>query len=250
MDDEHLIYKYYSSDRIDVLRNLEVRFTPLAELNDPFDGRFQFGAREDEQEAAVADNYRSEAAQVEVYVRITLGVLGAFCLSKECASEVMWAHYAKEHRGFVIGLNRRVQPFGGSAFIWSDYRTKIDLTSMEGFGSLRDIDYCDTPYSIPFGGPVPFDALFRKKTRWTYEQEVRIFRSIYDADRTVGTGIHLFAIPPEALAVILLGANVDPAIESTARALRARPDLSHVSFRRAVLDPRQQTISFVDLEDP
>lgn len=193
-----LLYKYYSPERLSVLDNLQVRFTRLSDLNDPYEGRFQLGARPDEKVAAETDDYSAEKAEVEVFVRSTLGVLGVFCCGTDPASEVMWAHYAGEHRGFVIGLNRALAPFKGQAFIWSSYGTKIDLSKMRGFGTFREVEYVDEPFSIPFGGNTPLDALFRKKTKWSYEQEVRIFRSLFDADRVIDKQIHLFSIPARA----------------------------------------------------
>jgi hypothetical protein len=37
------LYKYVNSDRIDVLQNKLIRYTPLALLNDPYEATLNFG---------------------------------------------------------------------------------------------------------------------------------------------------------------------------------------------------------------
>ena len=242
-----ILYKYCGAMRTSLLNDLLIRFTPLHELNDPYEGRFVLEPMEQERDAAIRDNFRAEWAQVEVYIHRTLGVLGALCLSRTPNNEVMWTHYASEHQGFVIGFNEHPNTFKGRAFIWSDYLTEIDLTSIDGFSSFRDVVYRDEPYVIPFGGQVPFDALFAKTCKWSYEEEVRIFRSIYDADKVIENGngrIYLFKIPSPALAHVIVGANASEQVKAAAFAIGERPETAQVVIEQARIDHRARRIVF------
>lgn len=157
----------------------------------------------------------------------------------------MWAHYGGNHRGFIIGIRPEPNPLEERAFIWSEYRTEIDLTSLHGFGSFRDVEYDNEPFRIPFGGDVPFGAFFRKGVEWSHEREVRIFRSVYDATKTTvvdGKRLYLFAIPHDAIAHVVIGAEATTPVREAATAFARR--LGTAAVDQAVLDHRARKMKF------
>jgi hypothetical protein len=112
------------------------------------------------------------------------------------------------------------------------------------------VDYRSEPFEIPFGEDVPWDAFFSKDPGWSYEQEVRLFRSVCDADKTLASGskrIYLFRILSRAVARVILGANADSRVERAAKALFESPDTGHARFERAVLAHRDRRILFEPL---
>lgn len=247
MDGGNLLYKYYGPNRTQVLDDRLVRFTPLHELNDPYEGRFLLDPIEREREAAVADGFRAEWAEVEVFISSTMAALGVLCLSRCPDSELMWTHYASNHQGFVIGIRRELNPFDGPAYIWSPYRTKTDLTPMSGFGTFRDVVYSDEPFRIALGDNVPFEAFFTKTCAWKYEEEVRIFRSVYEATRVIEQGstkVYLFEIPTQAFARVIVGAAAPDSVVKAAVALVGRSGSSRLSVERARIDNRARQIFF------
>lgn len=244
------LYKYYPASRASVLENLMVRFTPLDQLNDPMEGRFILGPAESEAARAVEDSYRAEWAQVEILISSQMGVLGVLCLSKNPGSVPMWAHYASEGRGFLLGIRRDLRPFDGRAFIWSEYRTEIDLRNEPGFGSFCDVEYHDEPFSIAFGDDVPWRAFFTKRTEWGYEQEVRIFRTLADADVVVPAkprDINLFKVPAHSVASVIVGWSADSEVLRAAQQLQQREDMRHILFQQAVVDHRNQRVRYEPL---
>jgi hypothetical protein len=162
----------------------------------------------------------------------------------------MWAHYSDEGRGFVIGVSREARPFEGRASVWSDYRTEINLQEVPGFGSFRDVEYRDEPYSIEFGGEVPWGAFFAKRTEWSYEREVRIFRTLADADVTIPAkprDVSLFRLAPAAVTEVVVGWRADPDVLAAAQRMRQRTEFGHVRFLQATIDHRRKQIRFEPL---
>ncbi|MDN7176975.1 DUF2971 domain-containing protein [Caballeronia sp. SEWSISQ10-4 2] len=251
MDDRNLLYKYYPPERISVLDEHIVRFTPLHELNDPYEGRFHLEPLERERDAAIADGFRAEWAEVEVFITHRMGALGVLCLSKCPDSELMWAHYASNHSGFVIGIRSDLRPFDGPAHIWWDDPPEIDMTHIPGFGSFRDIKYGFETYQVAYGRQIPFDAFFTKIPDWSYEKEVRIFRSLRDASRIVekdGAKLHLFEVPNKAFARVIVGSSAPQSVNEAALALARRTDRSQVSVERARIDNRARRILFEPID--
>jgi hypothetical protein len=101
---ERLVYKYCGEGRYGDLSSPHLRFTTIHELDDPFEGRFKLGPPEREKEKAVDDGYRAEWAQVELVIRSRMSTLGVLCVSLVPDDEQLWALYASEQRGFVLGI--------------------------------------------------------------------------------------------------------------------------------------------------
>jgi hypothetical protein len=108
---------------------------------------------------------------------------------------------------------------------------------------MREVVYRLEPFEIPFGGDVPWDAFFSKHPKWSYQRELRIFRALYDADKTLQIGrteIRLFKIPPQSLDRVILGADSGNDVERAAQAPVDAPEYSHVRLERAVIDHRNR----------
>jgi hypothetical protein len=91
-----VLYKYCPPARIDIFENHTVRFSPPSEFNDTFDTQYSayaIGSKE------VKQHYN---------LRSTTGI---FCLTEEADDPLMWAHYAHNHTGFVIGFDGRSEFF-------------------------------------------------------------------------------------------------------------------------------------------
>jgi hypothetical protein len=206
---------------------------------------------EREASTAIEDDFEAEAAMVDFFIRSSMYSVGVLCLTRSPSNEVMWGNYADNHRGFVLGLDRSVGPFDGSAQFWPTPFFPEDLTGMRGFGSFRDVTYQDNPLVIKFGGSVPFDAFFTKRLRWSYEEEVRIFRSLSEATRVVRASpadIHLFTIPATAILEVIVGAQASEEVATTARELRNSSRLPRAKFLRARVNTRKQAIGFIPLD--
>jgi hypothetical protein len=135
------LYKYCPPERIDILERLQVRFSPPSEFNDTFDSYQLIPALSG-----------MEAKRERLRLRRCLGIL---CLTARSDSHLMWANYAKNHTGFVIGFDAHAPFFE------------------EGDRVLRKVQYRRKPKVLP----VPDKCgCFYKSSQWIYEREWRCVR--------------------------------------------------------------------------
>ena len=128
-----MIYKYLSPERYDFFDSLKLRFSQPEALNDPYECEPAFigNTKEyidnilqsdentsNEEENAQPRNTKKKNAKMYENDPIALynlikektqqsinNRIGILSLSKKNNNCVMWAHYTKNHRGFVIGFN-------------------------------------------------------------------------------------------------------------------------------------------------
>jgi hypothetical protein len=198
-----ILYKYFTPDRVDVLRNAMIRFTPPAALNDPFDCSPRYlttGELENAPESEVCPG----CAQVYVQtLQLTLSSedrrsVGLVCLSEKPDSLLMWAHYADCHRGFVIGFDTSQSFFSKSTdgtglwkVTYGDRRPSLPKEIVE-------LELLRQPKLNPLGlhvlvvGSDIFnpetdadDYRFVKSVGWEYEQEWRLLRKLGNPSRMI-----------------------------------------------------------------
>lgn len=166
--------------------------------------------------------------------------LGVLSLSATPASILMWAHYADEGRGFVLGLDA-AHPF------FVDRRVDSPL------GRLRRVRYFDVLPTVTFAHfyahepslRIPFEPLlFRKHRRWSHELEERFVLPLELADDQYalqsGEIIHLANVPPDAVRQVVFGPRT-PAefVEQVRGVVASNPLLSHLHFQRAIFSRRR-----------
>lgn len=134
-------------------------------------------------------------AMTEAY-RVSLGVL---CLTRTQRHLLMWSHYADGHRGMLLEFDDEHACF----------RRNVPGTQFQG--RLIPVTYADSRPPVANGTA---DAIVRSLTakalEWAYEQEVRMFLPLSEANPPVapdanGTPVHLIDIPPDALRSVTLG---------------------------------------------
>lgn len=285
------LFKYIRPERIDVIQNLEIRFTQPDALNDPFELRPHFESivaeadvlanfpetpvdlvpmvaqaysmLSEEQRArlpldaamqavqafmATDDAREATAEALQIFLRLMRDGaapirdaiyrafndnVGILSLSEISDHELMWAHYADRHTGLVLCFDERHSFFNRR-------RSENDE-----FYFVREVHYSDGPaLSL---GTIDGDALLvTKGTKWSYEKEWRMLVPLRDATRSVTIGgdtVHLFAIPPDALQGIILGAHATPDNEASARGLiNERPELRHIHLTRAIIDLNARSV--------
>ena len=103
-----LLYKYLSPDRLDVLRDGFIRLTQLGALNDPFECSPRLLVPNELPDPPQAqcqccvDSYVAGAQ--EHLLREQATESGVVCLTEHPDNLLMWAHYAQNHEGFVLGF--------------------------------------------------------------------------------------------------------------------------------------------------
>lgn len=130
---------------------------------------------------------------------------GILSLSKDPLNELLWAHYANEHRGFCIEYDRR--------YLTRFYRNEF----------MFDVDYKENPSSISasnFGIEMEKTNLIKKvigtkSTKWKYEQEVRLVTSKfgkhqydYRAVKSIYFGLRMSEDQKQKIMISLQGRDI------------------------------------------
>ncbi len=127
-------------------------------------------------------------------------LLGALSLSEIFNHELMWSHYANEHKGYVIGFDTK-HPFFN--------QRKSDEDELR---HIREIEYRDERPEINLMKTDASELFFIKSTRWSYESEWRMVLPLSDCSEKIEEEpypIYLFKFPPEAIASVIMGIKMN-----------------------------------------
>jgi hypothetical protein len=240
------IFKYVSPDRIDILKDLQIRFTQPSCFNDPFEAQLCIDGFDDEAlltrklEAGVGGRYRKHVLQQRLS--------GGQAISYDKFIEIEGAH----RKQVIQELMKDPQPFRESAAesvrtFWDDIgilslsETENDLLMWAHYtnshaGMLIEFNLKHPPFHPPQGaskvdfgilvqvsyskqrprhriGDIPDPSDFCIKSEdWRYEQEWRVFRELKESDNKVINGsetVHLFNLPPESVKRVVMGYRME-----------------------------------------
>ncbi|WP_232364418.1 DUF2971 domain-containing protein [Salinimonas lutimaris] len=138
------------------------------------------------------------------YIENNINKVGVICLSESKDNLLMWAHYAKEHKGIVAGINN----FGSSNIFQKLFMPSalalsslIDYTPFDG--TARPIMYrkglryrndrFDFDYSnicVEGGARILSEIFLQKSEEWIYEKEHRITLRLEQADKVIVCNLH------------------------------------------------------------
>lgn len=153
--------------------------------------------------------------------------VGILSLSEIPDSELMWAHYADQHRGLVLCFDQ-------SHSFFNQRRGPNDE-----FYHLRKVVYRELSTDralVDFTGE---DILLTKGPQWEYEREWRMLAPVEDAGESVEAGtdhVYLFDLPSDALEGVILGARASEDLYSQVKELRGEARYRHLAVRRVELD--------------
>jgi Protein of unknown function (DUF2971) len=265
------IYKYLSPERVDVIESLQIRYTQVNALNDPFEaypGVDQPESREHYWNKFVNEaktrlpffeslspakqkqylralkkdfpayyKYETDPDRLEELVneiqKMAGMVQGVLSLSATCTNVLMWSHYCDSHRGFVIEFDRSHPYFGRyiHQVKYSVERPKFDPNLSRHDG-----------------------VLFQTKSKdWEYEQEWRRYEAFVksiplkngnsflpytnaDSLKGLNTEIRLFPFPKEALTCVILGWKSSDELEKRVQQALEKNCMSWVKIIKAVPD--------------
>jgi Protein of unknown function (DUF2971). len=159
--------------------------------------------------------------------KTTNSLLGALSLSELYDNELMWSHYAEEHKGYVIGFDS-LHPFFN--------QKKSDSDELR---HLQKIEYRDKPPVINLMNTNGSELFFVKSSKWAYEAEWRMLLPLSDATEVIDKNpyaIHLFKLPAKAIKRIILGVRSSNENKSIIRSLLASREFSRIELYQAQLD--------------
>lgn len=164
--------------------------------------------------------------------------IGVLALTEKPDNLLMWAHYAKNHKGFVIEFDSGHKYF------------HQQLNSSDDFRYIRKVHYSDKRPNVRISTFEDVaDIFLTKRIEWGYEQEWRIMRPLQDATEIIHVGgetIHLFSFPPDCVTGIIFGCRMLPSIrKEIIELLRGKESYSHLNKFDSVLDTREFKLNIV-----
>jgi hypothetical protein len=221
------LFKYVPPERIDILENEKIAFTPPDRFKDPFE--FRVGITR----GTLRKQLKEVIAEVELRAELTMPgykslssrqrrkgrkemfrkqnvseefqktfqksiqthswQLGIICLCEVNDSNLMWYHYADGHKGFVIELDCKHE-------------------SIIKLGKPWKVDYLERPPAFDHTKPTP--EIFRFKPSYLkYEAERRILRPLNEfvpEKSKDGLPLYFWRFPREGIKAIYIGHRMDP----------------------------------------
>jgi hypothetical protein len=227
-----ILYKYVSQLGLKaIIDNLTIRFTVPSFFNDPFDCALSSGS--------TPETSNLENVLLSLHHR---NRSGALCLTRNKFNLLMWAHYAENHKGAVIGFDTDIAEL--------DCESKNIITAKAGsviYTSIRPSSY---------GSELPFEfnsksdrsvlekIFLHKSIHWAYEEEVRIVRVLHPEldEMTVihnGMAHRDFTIPKNAIREIYLGTRFCKSQENNALIHKICDEFTNIRFAKCYLDDRE-----------
>ena len=146
-----LLYKYCGPGGIAILESGSILLTRPATFNDPFDVKPYI-------------TKFSDAVRMGAHLHVNMKDIVVLSLAENCDSLLMWAHYAAQHSGFLIGFASERQ------ILARPYPT---------FSHFGAVSYCHhRPSGDRFTDVPDHELYFRKSSEWAYEREWRLVESV------------------------------------------------------------------------
>ncbi|MCL7931633.1 DUF2971 domain-containing protein [Halomonas llamarensis] len=174
-----ILYKYVSHDvGMKILEGNSIGFTKPKYFNDPFESEAAFPPSDS---ANPIDRMLRQTANVGLrgVLKDSYGVLS---LTRQSLNPLMWAHYANQHKGMVIGIDCTINEFTceKSNTIPVQYGNVIYSETKPNSPLLKNASF-DLSKSFSFSLD-HFEKLQRyflfKASCWSYEEEVRVVKCL------------------------------------------------------------------------
>jgi hypothetical protein len=273
-----VLYKYLPPERVDVLLNGRVRYTQAHLFNDPFEfqpyyeiastdeGILKAALKEGEELGIPEDDTneffnlivrddnreerqrRSKRFMFEHFCRIS----GVLSLTERHDNLLMWAHYARNHEGFVVAFDVKQ---------WN--LTEGPDRGASPQGHLRKVAYSEVRPSSRLLIDLSFEEMFfTKSVDWEYEQEWRVIKtldikleemmsvtSLVLEDKPVppelSSPVYLFDFPRSSVQSVFIGTRCRPEIRGAIEAaISSHSDYSRVGLYSAQIDDKAFRLNF------
>jgi len=164
--------------------------------------------------------------------------IGVLALTEKPDNLLMWAHYAQNHKGFVLEFDSEHKYF------------HQQLSSSDELRHIHKVRYSDKRPNIRISTFEDATDIFLTKSKeWEYEQEWRILRPLRDATEVIQLSveaIHLFSFPPDCVTGIIFGCRMPPDIkQEMIEYLSDEEPYSQLKKLDSVLDEREFKLNIV-----
>jgi hypothetical protein len=219
------LFKYRKFDKgsIELLVNRQLWFAKPSSLNDPFEGESSFT----DVLNAVWEHHpfpEEEKKQYKKIIEKQLKNTGICSFSKTRKNQLMWSHYADEHKGICIGFKEHLlRPTGTNIY-------PIDVTYQADYPFAGIIDrfkfleqYPSENNNRSIAGDIFYSVLGTKYSHWKYEKERRL---IFQKSQAI-------EFPEKAVNSITFGLRMAERDKLTLRKLLSGKEWKHVKWFQA-----------------
>jgi len=182
-----ILFKYMSSPW-NLFEDGFIRASQISVLNDPFEAIYCQKSLDD-----LVSYFDISESNFSNYITQNINNVGVISFTESKDNLLMWAHYANEHKGLVVGFNtygkillnlikpvsstsfEKHTPFNGEAkpvMYRKQPRYRVDKF---------DFDYSNI--SVEGEDRVLYEIFLQKSNEWVYEQEHRIVLRLEQADK-------------------------------------------------------------------
>jgi hypothetical protein len=156
---------------------------------------------------------------------------GVLSLTETPDNLLMWAHYADNHRGVVVGFDEASPFFQGPEIV-------------AGLLRLNRVEYNQKRPVLSVSTRDNPKVFLRKSTEWAYEKEWRLIRPLNEAETSIARDgsapLCLFGVPKDAIQLVITGSQMVPFEQQELCNLCAtNPMLTHVKVHHALLSKEQ-----------
>lgn len=276
-----ILYKYLTSDRIDVFCNCKIRYTQLGDFNDPYELNPNIDKIAEKEEIIKLTQTNLEKLVEEEYEKHPI--------VHTLVSKADFLKLVKSQENLVLQSMTALEPITSKllpAFLRNIFNSSIGALSLSedpknelmwshyagehhgyvlGFDSthtyfnqkvspsdelrhLRKVSYTEKRPKINLMNTNGVELFLTKGMKWQYELEWRIIRPFTEATEVLGKKpypIYLFPFPAKAISVVILGFRMSEEEKNTLRRkLIEDRNYSHVKLYQAQLDESDFTIKF------
>lgn len=177
-----ILYKYYGFEAgLSALKSRRLGFRIPAYFNDPFELSFLSNGSGDERKISTLHQKLEELSESVVILSLT----------RAHDNPLMWAHYGKEHEGFVIGYDVNTEfltspqlniiPVDDGDVVYTNTKSKhiLNKSVMDKLHKVYLSAMGDIQTTNPELKSLARKIFLTKHASWVYEEEVRIVKVAY-----------------------------------------------------------------------
>ncbi|HBR1708106.1 TPA: DUF2971 domain-containing protein [Klebsiella quasipneumoniae subsp. similipneumoniae] len=231
-------YRKYDEKGIDILLKQEIWFSTADRFNDPFEAETSFPevleavwARKN---LSAEMKKKFEDALVEL-----ISTVGVCAFSRARKNQLMWSHYADEHKGFCIGFREEIIRSENPKIHSLDVIYQSDFPFKNIISRINRYQQNPTHQNLlEIAGDISYSILRTKYSGWKYERERRLIK--------MDSGVVNFK--PAAINSIAFGLRMKKDDRDNLRKLLSGTEWKHVKWFEAVKSKDKYALDFNQLD--
>ena len=254
-----ILYKYLPPSRIDVLLRKRIRFSPPEDLNDPFESRpvihadpkstreatlSELGDKDLAEEKARWWDDHAHRVGTEIVRNKVNELFGVLSLSEDPVQPVMWAHYAGNSRGFLIGFDTAHEWFRGED---ADGQVSNGLYPVEYVRKRPEL--LVGPDGVIYSEDLMNATILQKNKAWEFEKEWRCIATragALNAQECDGVS-DLFPLPEDLVVEVVLGLQMEPETRNVISDVLAKGAFPRARLREIRMPTKTFALEVVDV---